>query len=69
MKRGVGSRPQYSGPRSKNFWASIAALKDPYERSALYSLGMLLQNNERYVLEELTAAQFLEKNEKGGGGK
>ena len=47
---------QYSGPASRKFWNKINKLKDP-DRHRLYRLGVMLQNLEEYVCEELEKAK------------
>jgi hypothetical protein len=51
-------RPHYSGHLSKNFWARVAAIKDPVDHPAIYALGVMLQNSEEYVLRQLAQAEL-----------
>lgn len=48
--------PVYSGPKSKEFWARVAALSEK-ERHTMYSCGVLLQNMEESVLGWLQQAE------------
>jgi hypothetical protein len=48
MRKGA----KYSGDDSSEFWDRVNALESP-EWDALYSLGVVLQNLEEYVLGQL----------------
>ena len=49
----------YSGKNSKKFWNRINKLKK--RKDELYSLGVLLQNNEDWILTQLENAEEEEK--------
>ena len=44
----------YSGPRSKRFWNRVNRTEEIHD---MYTLGVLLQNLEEYVLAQLLKAE------------
>jgi hypothetical protein len=43
----------YSGPNSVKFWKRIANIEDESDYASAYSLGVVLQNIEEYVLNQV----------------
>lgn len=54
-KRKRPIEPAYSGRRSTAFWDAVNSLPKK-RRGELYSLGVLLQNTEEFVLKQLKEA-------------
>ena len=52
MARRQFIKPRYSGGGSTAFWKKVNALPEP-ERSAVYSLGVVLQNVELDILHHM----------------
>lgn len=44
---------RYSGAKSKKFWKIVNSIENEADRQEMYSLGVMLQRNEEYVLSQL----------------
>ena len=51
---------QYSGPKSKDVWDRIHAIKHPCLRSAVYVFGCAMQEMENRFWQALTDAELPE---------
>lgn len=49
----VRMTPKYSGEESKGFWELVKSIKNRRDHDAAYMLGVILQNLEGDVLNEL----------------
>lgn len=56
MKTKKQIKYRYSGEQSKQFWKRINALPNEADRQELYSLGVMLQNMESFVLKQLNSS-------------
>lgn len=53
MKSKKKLKHRYSGDKSTKFWDVVNSIENEADKQELYSLGVVLQNLESYVLRQL----------------